>query len=477
MHAPGRRAESSAGSPALAGVVPTLEAALGEFAQASGQAPETVPAALARGFQAPPPALFAALARLAGEALTPDPAIFGPVREDVPVSMEPGQTLSQVLTAAIGTPDDAHAAIGALRGHFNPRRLRPDQEITLTIRRPRRPHPLVDFLLSPLESDEDRRPLLMALSIRTDVDRHVSIVRQADGKFSGDEIVIPMTKQVVRARGTIASSLYGDARAAGIPDSVIVAMMGLYTYSLDFQREIYPGDTFEVVYEHYIDEESRPLKAGEILFASMTNGKKTRPLYRFEKQKGIVEYFDELGQSAKKFLMRTPVDAVRISSRFGRRYHPIQQRWKSHNGVDFAAPTGTRIYAAGDGRVAYAGWARGYGRYVRIEHTNGYETRYGHMSRIDVKRGQRVRQGQLIGRVGATGWATGPHLHYEVRIKGAPKDPLKIKGATTLKLAGRELEQFRKTLSELKTVIAEAPLLSHTRTARLGGGEETAKRP
>ncbi|MFP3945210.1 MAG: peptidoglycan DD-metalloendopeptidase family protein [Alphaproteobacteria bacterium] len=450
----------------LSVLTPALHAALND---ATGTDPSsTAPASAAGEPQTPQTPALAGLA-FAASTLTPgDGDIFSPTVEEVPVAMKRGETLVQVLTRAVGSEEDANAAIRSLRDLMNLRRLRPEQPITLSIRRPRRPHPVLDFLLSPLESAEDRRPLLVGVNIRTEVDRHVNIVRQEDGQFAGDEIVTPLTRQVVRARGTISSSLYGDARGAGIPDSVIVSMITLYAYSLDFQREIYPGDTFEVVYEHFVDEHGRPLKAGEIIFASMTNGGKERPLYRFEKRKGVVEYFDELGRSARKFLMRTPVDAVRISSRFGRRYHPIQKRWKSHNGVDFAAPTGTKIYAAGNGKVAYAGWARGYGRYIKIRHANGYETRYGHMSRLHVKRGQRVRQGQPIGRVGASGWATGPHLHYEVRIKGTPKDPLKIKGTTTLRLKGKELERFKKSLGEMKTVIASAPLLSKVKTARLG---------
>ncbi|MFP4002831.1 MAG: peptidoglycan DD-metalloendopeptidase family protein, partial [Alphaproteobacteria bacterium] len=456
----------------LSAMAPALRTALGDI----GGLEENPAASATEELQISPAAAFSSLASLAANKIATDgTGILAPTVEDVPVAMKRGETLVDVLTRAVGSRDDANAAIRSLRDHVNLRRLRPDQPITVSIRRPRRPHPFLDFLLSPLESEEDRRPFLVGVSIRTEVDRHVNIVRQPDGRFSGDEIVTPLTKRVVRARGTISTSLYGDARRAGIPDPVIVAMITLYAYSLDFQREIYPGDSFEVVYEQFVDEHGRPLKAGEIIHASMINGGKTRPLYRFEKRKGVIEYFDELGRSAKKFLMRTPVDAVRISSRFGRRYHPIKKRWKTHNGVDFAAPTGTRIYAAGNGKVAYSGWARGYGRYIKIQHANGYETRYGHMSRLHVKRGQRVRQGQLIGRVGATGWATGPHLHYEVRIKGTPKDPLKIKGTTTLRLKGKDLERYKKTLGELKTVIAEAPMLSKVKTARLGEEDEAGK--
>lgn len=469
--APGRVPED--GISRLSIIMPALHVALKEATESGSEAGAAKTRA---GFPAPSLKSLTALREFAGGLAPPTlRSIVGPTTQNIPVTMKPGETLMEVLTRTAGSTKDANAAIQTLRRHFNPRRLRPDQPVTVTVQRPRRPHPVIDFLLSPLESEDDRRTQLVGLSIRTDVDRHVNIIRGPDGKFAGDEVVTPLTKQVVRARGTIASSLYGDARAAGVPDSVIIAMITLYTYSLDFQREIYPGDTFEVVYERFTDQKGRELKAGKILFASMTNGGKIRPLYRFEKQKGVIEYFDELGRSAKKFLMRTPVDAVRISSRFGRRYHPIKKRWKRHNGVDFAAPTGTRIYAAGDGRIAYAGWARGYGRYIKIKHANGYETRYGHMSRIHVKRGQRVRQGQLIGRVGATGWATGPHLHYEVRIKGNPRNPLKIKGTTTLRLKGKDLERFKKTMGELKTVIAQAPLLSTVTTAQLKNKDKAAK--
>lgn len=395
--------------------------------------------------------------------------LMGPVEETQTLSMERGETLMQVLVGAGAAPQDTAAAIRALSSHYNPRRLRPDQAITVTLRKPRTPNALFDFLLNPLEREADRVVRILGLKIQTDVDRHVVVKQDGNGAFMGAEVVTPLTRELARARGAIESSLYGSARNTGVPDAVILDFIKLYTYSIDFQREIHPGDTFEVAYERFFDDKGQEVKTGSILFASLAHGKKARNLFRYKLSTGGTDYFDELGKSARKFLMRTPVDAVRISSRFGRRYHPIKKRWKRHNGVDFAAPTGTRIYAGGDGTVSYAGWARGYGRLVKIRHANGYETRYGHMSRFarGIRRGKRVRQGQLIGRVGATGWATGPHLHYEVRIHGKPKNPLRLRVPTGRNLAGKELERFKRTLDDTRAKLAAAPVIERVRTARL----------
>ena len=251
---------------------------------------------------------------------------------------------------------------------------------------------------------------------------------------------------MVRAEGTIEGSLFGSAAKIGIPNAVMVSFMKLYSYSVDFQREIRKGDTFEVYYTQYNDEDGERVKTGDILFASLQTGKKPMTLWRFEiPGEGTVDYFDENGQSSKKFLMRTPVDGARISSNFGMRRHPILGYSKMHAGTDFAAPTGTPIYAAGNGTIVKAGWNGGYGKYVKIRHANGYATAYAHMSRIakGITPGARVTQGQTIGRVGSTGRSTGPHLHYEVHVKGKKVNPMAIRVPTGRKLEGKALTAFK----------------------------------
>jgi murein DD-endopeptidase MepM/ murein hydrolase activator NlpD len=190
----------------------------------------------------------------------------------------------------------------------------------------------------------------------------------------------------------------------------------------------------------------------------MTLGGKVRKLYRFETEEGGIEYFDEKGRSAKSMLMKTPIDGARITSRFGMRMHPILGYSRMHQGIDFGAPKGTPVMAAGSGRVVEAGWKAGYGKFIRVRHGSGYETAYGHLSRITANRGSHVRQGQTIGYVGMTGTATGPHLHYEIRVNNAQLNPLRVKVATGRQLKGKELKTFLIAQAETNRLEASIPL-------------------
>jgi murein DD-endopeptidase MepM/ murein hydrolase activator NlpD len=207
-----------------------------------------------------------------------------------------------------------------------------------------------------------------------------------------------------------------------------------------------PGDRFEFLYETFEDERGRPVKAGNMLMASIDGAALTKTFFRFRpSDDGIVDYFDEQGQSAKKFLMKTPINGARLSSGFGNRRHPILGYTKLHKGTDFAAPRGTPIYAAGNGVVERAGPWSTFGNYVRIQHANGYQTAYAHLNGFakGVRKGSHVRQGEIIGYVGTTGQSTGPHLHYEVYINGRPMNAMTLKLPTGRKLNGAQLEAFQ----------------------------------
>jgi len=386
-------------------------------------------------------------------------------------TIESGDTLVGLLTKAGATRAEANETVYAMADIYSPRKIRAGQAFDLMFARVEQGAAagVVPASDNPAPQAEDFA--LWSVRFRTDVDREVVIRRDEEGRFTAKEEVETFTKTFARVRGTIDSSLYLDAKELGVPDRVIVEMIRLYAYQIDFSSDIRRGDAFELFYEAYTDDEGTLRKTGEILFASMTNRGKARPLYRFTPGDGQTDFFDPEGQSARQFLMRTPVNATRISSRFGKRFHPVKKTWRAHKGVDFAAPTGTHIYAAGNGVVTYAGWGRGYGRWVEIKHSNGYTTRYAHMSgfRKGIRKGTRVRQGETIGYVGSTGWSTGPHLHYEVRKNGEAVNPLSVRVPSGRNLKGKELQNFKRSLEQTRTLIASVNPIETVRTADAGG--------
>jgi murein DD-endopeptidase MepM/ murein hydrolase activator NlpD len=220
-------------------------------------------------------------------------------------------------------------------------------------------------------------------------------------------------------------SIYETALRNQVPRPVIDDLVRIYSYDVDFQRRAQPGDSFEVLYSGDEDSEAR-----DVLFAALTVGGETKKFYRYlSADDGVVDYYDETGKSAKKFLVRKPVGLGIMRSGFGFRRHPILGYSKMHTGVDWSAPYGTPIFASGNGTVEKVGWEGGYGKYVRVKHNNGYETAYGHMSAFarGIEPGKKVRQGQVIGFVGSTGLSTGAHVHYEIVVNGRFVDPMRIR--------------------------------------------------
>jgi murein DD-endopeptidase MepM/ murein hydrolase activator NlpD len=244
---------------------------------------------------------------------------------------------------------------------------------------------------------------------------------------------------------TLYESLYETALKSNIPRPIIDELVRVFAYDVDFQRKAQPGDAFDVLFVK--DEENTDSDRADILFASLTTGDETRKFYRFQtKDDGLTDYFDEAGKSAKKFLLRKPMTGGRFSSAFGFRVHPILGFGRMHTGVDWADKVGTPVFAAGNGVILKASWDAGYGNRVEIQHTNGYVTTYNHLSAYakGLTPGTRVRQGQVIGFVGSTGLATGPHLHYEMIVNGNFVDPLRIKLPRGRELDGKALADFNK---------------------------------
>jgi murein DD-endopeptidase MepM/ murein hydrolase activator NlpD len=251
-------------------------------------------------------------------------------------------------------------------------------------------------------------------------------------------------------------SIYETALRNQVPRPLIEDIIRIYSYDIDFQRRVQPGDSFEIFFAS--EDESAESK-GEVLYASLTTGGETRRYYRYQSpDDGLVDFYDETGKSAKKFLVRKPLADGIMRSGFGNRHHPLLRYTKMHTGVDWAAPMGTPIYASGNGVIDKMGWEGGYGRYIRVRHANGYQTAYGHMSAFarNIAEGQRVRQGQIIGYVGSTGLSTGAHLHYEIIVNGRHVDPMKLRLPRGRVLEGGALAAFDKERGRLDNLITRA---------------------
>ncbi|VVT17885.1 M23 family metallopeptidase [Erythrobacter sp. EC-HK427] len=278
-----------------------------------------------------------------------------------------------------------------------------------------------------------------------------------DGAPVAQPVSAQLTQQVFVASGRIdESSIYTSVLAAGFPNALIDAFFEALAFDFDFAREINSNDAFEIAYRQTVNEEGEPMGAPVLLYASMTTPTRTANVYRFEGADGEVAWYDASGQNTRRSLMRTPVDGARLSSRFGMRHHPIYNRSRLHGGVDFAAPTGTPVFASGNGTIEIARAApharSGNGSYIAIQHDNGWRTLYLHLNAFapGIEPGVRVRQGQVIGEVGSTGGSTGPHLHYEVHIDGQKMDPLTVQGSDERQtLTGDSLQAFENVRDEI----------------------------
>jgi murein DD-endopeptidase MepM/ murein hydrolase activator NlpD len=279
-----------------------------------------------------------------------------------------------------------------------------------------------------------------AVAALSDIGKYVAV----DVRNVGSEVVEAKQEEDDDGSGVrLYQSIWETALRNQVPKAVIEDMVRIYSYDVDFQRKVQPGDSFEVL---FAGEDETPVDSrNDVLFASLAVGGETRKFYRFQTpDDGMVDYYDDGGKSAKKFLVRKPVVTGSMRSGFGMRRHPLLGYSKMHTGVDWAAPHGTPIFASGNGFVEKLGWEGGYGKYVRVRHTNGYETAYAHMTAYakGIEEGKRVRQGQVIGFVGSTGLSTGPHVHYEILINGRFVDPMRIKLPRGRALAGTMLTGF-----------------------------------
>lgn len=286
--------------------------------------------------------------------------------------------------------------------------------------------------------------------------RNIVIERGANG-FTATEAAGELERRIEMHSGEIRSSLFAATDAANIPDSVTMQVVDMFATNIDFASDLRRGDRFNVIYETFW-QNGEYVRAGRVLAGEFFNGAQKYQSVWFDepgsKQGGGYYTFD--GKSLKKAFLKSPLEFSRVSSGFSMRKHPISGKWKRHDGVDFAAPTGTPIRAAGDGVIHFAGVQGGYGNVVVIKHWNNYSTAYAHMSRFgkNIKKGVKISQGEVIGYVGSTGWSTGPHLHYEFRVNNQPRDPMGISIPNAAPLAGIDLQRFRSVASTMSHRLA-----------------------
>jgi murein DD-endopeptidase MepM/ murein hydrolase activator NlpD len=357
-----------------------------------------------------------------------------------------GETLAGLLTRAGASPTETHAALASISDVYNPRRLRPGQPVSLFFNR------------------EQGAVRLTGVAFRSEPGASVTANRTTTGGFAAREVLMPVTFEIARIAGLVQTSLYASALNLGATDREVAALADAFAYDIDFQRDVRAGDNFEIVFERYYDDEGNTVRTGEMLFVSLESRRGIRAFYSFLAPGDTrPDWYDADGKSARRFLMKTPINGARLSSGFGMRLHPVLGYSRMHRGTDFAAPIGTPILAAGEGTVVRAGPFSSYGNYVRVRHANGYETAYAHMSRFarGLRAGTRVRQGQVIGYVGTTGRSTGPHLHYEVLRRGQQINPMTLRVANGRNLAGRALELFQIERARIDTLrqarASEAP--------------------
>lgn len=398
-------------------------------------------------------------------AIRATPATFGPPIEADPntppaqrklaLRLASGDTLIDTLTDAGAPVSGAYRAVAALGEALDVRRLQVGQEIDLVLE-------ANAYQLAYGNKEDSGLWKLASFSVRSEFDQRVVIVQAPDSSYRVATETIPTVALTRFGKGIINDSLFLSAERADVPPEVIIELIRIFSFSVDFQREIWPGDTFAIYYERTAIWSGLEVREGNILYARLTLRGKEHSFYRFDPgtsdgKPGRIDYFDGNGKSARRALMKTPIDGARLSSRYGRRKHPVLGYVRNHPGVDFSTGrSGTPIYAAGDGVILRASRYSTYGNYIKIRHNSTYQTAYAHLSKYGrgIRKGVRVKQGQIIGYVGATGQVTGPHLHYEVFVNGTRINPTTLKLPTGKTLTGAALSAFQQVRLQVDNSVA-----------------------
>lgn len=311
---------------------------------------------------------------------------------------------------------------------------------------------------------------LLRLTVRWAVDntqfRRLVVERQDNGRFASRMETAPLVASLRVGSGSIRSSLFAAVDDAGIPDAVTTQLVDIFSGSVDFHRGLRAGDRFAVVYET-MEADGEPLRTGRVVSAQFVNAGRTLQALWFQETGEPGGYFDFDGKSLEHAFLASPMEVTRITSGFSMRMHPILHTWRAHKGVDYGAPTGAPVRSVGEGQVEFAGWMNGYGNVVEIDHGKGSSTLYAHLSQVNVRKGQMVQRGQRVGAVGATGWATGPHLHFEFRENGVQRDPLEMaRQSQAAELSAQARPLFDRAAQVMQTQLALAASANMVASAR-----------
>ena len=315
----------------------------------------------------------------------------------------------------------------------------------------------VGTLIETYTKSVNDKKIINEIIIYPDIEKKI-YVKKVNNKFVAGEDKKKLFSKLKLYEVEIHNSIYESLKKIDTPDEIIMEFVQLYSFDIDFQRDIRKGNKIKIFFEIYTDSQNNYIKSGNIKFSEIILNDESYELYRFQSEGDeFVEYFNSDGKSATKALMKTPINGARLSSGFGMRKHPILGYNKKHQGVDFAAPTGTPIMAAGTGHIEFVGNNGGAGKYIRIKHLNGYKTSYSHLSKYasGIQKNVKVRQGQVIGYVGNTGLSTGPHLHYEVIFNGKRINPMKMKLPSGKQLKDKNLEIFLAEKNRINAEISE----------------------
>jgi murein DD-endopeptidase MepM/ murein hydrolase activator NlpD len=423
----------------------------------SAQAPKAAPppAPLVLPDPGPPPLTSSELQgfqmKPAGPAAEPEAPASD--RYELTLRLERGDTVEKML-ADIDVPESDRKQIAErLQALLKKKKLAVGESIELLIQ------------TLPDQPDVAR---VLSLSVRPQPEREYIITRRDDGGYEGEDKTYKVGPRIVRVEGERHGPLEQSGFKAGAPSAAMIEFVRALAYDVDFQRELKEGQKFTLLLEQQVTTDGRVTHPGRFLAGELRLLKRTVTVIRFRPQGGAEGFYNPQGESIVRSFLRTPMDASKITSRFGMREHPILGFSALHAGVDFAAPTGTPILAAGSGRVAMAGPNGGYGNYVKLQHTNDVATAYAHMSRLGpgIKPGVGVRQGQVIGFVGSTGLSTGPHLHYEFHRGGRPVNPLAQKFAMRATVGGKDAQHFQ-TLARLYLAqLKNAPVVASAKPAK-----------
>lgn len=346
------------------------------------------------------------------------------------LEIKEGNTLLGLLQNELKVPkDDAFLALNALRKMYDPEWIKIGQKIKVKYNPP---------------SKKGGSVTLVKLHVPMPQYSRIEVTRQKDGSFIAKRVTPEVTTKLAYAEDSIDISLFAAIASAGVPDSIRAAFIKNYSYDVDFQRDIWKGNRFGVLYEEMRNDENDVVGSGNIIYSRLQLNGRTLDIYNYTNSSGFSDLYNEKGESIQKSLLRTPIDGARLSSGFGQRKHPVLGYSKMHKGLDFAAPEGTPVYAAGNGLILEIERKGNYGKYIKIRHNDGFSTAYAHLSEFasGLRRGSKVRQGEVIAYVGTTGRSTGPHLHYEVLEDGIQVNPLSITSLPGSKLKGAEFQSF-----------------------------------